>query len=74
MQVKEPITIAMQEVEFFGKKISPIIECSIVEFETGVMIRRALRWMDSNERDCSLNIDECQMGQAYSTTGLMTVF
>ena len=30
--------MAMLEVEFVGKKISPIIECLNIEFKTGVII------------------------------------
>ena len=60
--------MAILEVEFVRTKISPIIAWLNVEFETGVlygviiglMIRRALRWMDSDERDCSTDIDEFQ--------------
>ena len=48
-------------------------QASLNEVTTGVMIRKALRWIDSNERDFSTDIDECQRGQAYSTTGRMTV-
>ena len=42
--------------------------CSVI---TGVMIQIALRWIDSNEQDCLADIDECQRGQAYLTTGWM---
>ena len=63
--------MTLLKVEFFDKKLSPIIECLNVEFETGVfecynskgvMIRIALRWIDSNERDCSADMEECQRG------------
>ena len=65
------------EGKIFENEISPIIECLNVEFETGVfvwcnnrvMIRRALRWMDSNERDCSADIDECQRGRHIQQPG-----
>ena len=47
MCVKETIRMTMLEVEFVGKKISPIIECLNVEFETGVFVWGNNRGNDS---------------------------
>ena len=52
--------MTMLEVEFFGKEISPIIECLNVEFKTGIFVWCYNRGndaksstLDSNERDGS---------------------